>query len=150
MIHVEGLPELSAKLTDLGVVKIPLAMRKVVVAGAKPLRAAIRSMTPVAAPGTVSVNSTSFPGALQRGIRYKQVRGSNGMEYVIGPFGRGTAHRALVIGGHEIVGHQPGKVHTGKYTRANQFVARGQRAAQGAALAAIEVAAGAAVEEAAR
>ena len=146
MIHVEGLPELSAKLTDLGVVKIPLAMRKVTVAGAKPLRAAIRT----AASGMFVGQSRTTPGGMVRGIRYKQVRGSKGMEYVIGPFGRGTAHRGLVIAGHEVVGHQPGKVHTGVRTTPRPFVEQGRREAQGAALAAIEVAAAAAIEEAAK
>jgi hypothetical protein len=144
VITVEGLPELSAKLTELGVVKIPLAMRRVTVAGAKPLRAAIRT----AASGMFVGQSDQTPGGLLKGIRYKQVRGSKGMEYVIGPFGAGTAHRALVIGGHEVVGHAPNLTHTGKRTTPRPFVEEGRNAAQGTALAAIEVAAKAAIETA--
>ena len=146
MITIEGQAILSAKLTELGVVKIPLAMRKVTVAGAKPLRAAIRT----AAAGMFVGQSDQTPGGLLKGIRYKQTRGSKGLGYIIGPFGAGTAHRALVIGGHEVVGHAPNLTHTGKQTTPRPFVEEGRNAAQGAALAAIAVAAAAAIDEAAK
>ena len=156
-VEVPNLLAVQARLEELGTVKVPLAMRKILVAGAKPVRAAIRSQTPVGSP---SVNSLSFPGDLQRGVRYKAGKTTRSLAaaagvssaisyYIIGPFGKGTAHRHLVIGGHEIVGHKPNLTRTGKRTRPNAFVQRGRDAAAAPALAAVASAAGAAVEAAA-
>jgi hypothetical protein len=136
-IELTGLPEVEARLLELGAVKIPTALRKVAVAGAKPMRSAIRAAAPVGPTGN-----------LRRGVRYKasRVRTSGYVGYIVGPFGRGTAHRHLVLGGHEIIGHAPNKTDTGKRTRPNPFVETGHHAAEAQALAATEEAAAAAIE----
>lgn len=143
-IHVENLPQVEARLTELGVEKIPKAVRKVTVAGAKIMRASIRA----AASSMFVGQSKKDPGGLERGIRYKASRGMKGRTYIIGPFGKGTSHRALVIGGHEIVGHTGNR--TGKRTRPVPFVEAARRAGEGPALSAIEAAARAAIEAAER
>lgn len=146
-VEVPNLLALQARLTELGVVKVPLAMRKVLVAGAKPMKAAIAAETPVAR--AVSASGGGAIGDLKRGIRFKAGRTDKAL-YMIGPMGKGTAHRALVIRGHEIVGHAPNLTRTGKRTKPNPFVERGQAAGQGPALAAIATAAAAAIEAAAK
>ena len=60
--------------------------------------------------------------------------------YMVGPFGRGSSHRHLVIAGHEIVGHAPNLTRTGKQTRPNAFVERGRQSSEGAALGMIRAA----------
>jgi hypothetical protein len=142
MIEIEGLLPLEARLEELGVVKIPLAMRKVTVAGAKPMKAAIKA----AGSSMFQGQSKTDPGGLVRGVRYKASRGAKGLSYTIGPFGAGTRHRALVIYGHEITGHT-GK-RTGKRTRPVPFVEAGERAAAGASIAAITAASKVAIEAA--
>ena len=160
-VEVPNLLQTQARLEELGVVKVPQAMRKVVVAGAKPMKAAILAVTPVAKPGTVSVQSTSFPGDLKRSVKYKSGKTTKALAaiagvtsqvsyYMVGPMGKGSAHRHLIVGGHEVVGHAPNFTKTGKRTTPNPFVQRGREAGQGAALGAIEVASRAALEEATR
>ena len=160
-VEVPNLLAVQARLEELGVVKVPAAMRKVIVAGAKPMKAAILAETPMAKPGTVSVQSESFPGDLRRGVRYKSGRTTKALAsiagahqalayYMVGPMGHGTAHRHLVIAGHEIVGHAPNLTHTGKQTTPNPFVERGRKAGEGPAVAAIEAAAKVALAEAER
>jgi hypothetical protein len=157
VVDVEGLRETQARLEEIGIVKVPQAMRKIIVAGAKPMRAAIRS----AAQGMTTGQSRKDPGGLVRGIRYKSGRTTKALAsvagahaalnyYVVGPFGRGTRHRHLVIEGHEIVGHAPNLTRTGKRTRPVPFVQAGSDAARSQSAAAIETAARAAIEEATR
>jgi hypothetical protein len=154
-VEVEGLLKTQMRLEELGVVKIPAAMRKVVVAGAKPMRAAIRS----AEQSMTTGQSRTLPGGLLRGIRYKSGRTTKTLAsiagahaalsyYVVGPFGKGTAHRHLVIDGHEIVGHAPNLTRTGKRTTPVPFVKAGAESARGASAAAIEAASRIAIEEA--
>ena len=160
-VEVPNLLAVQARLEELGVVKVPVAMRKIIVEGAKPMKAAILAQTPIAAPGTVSVQSTSFPGDLRRSVKYKSGKTTKALAaiagaksqiayYMVGPMGKGSPHRHLVIGGHEMVGHKPNLTHTGKRTTPNPFVERGRKASEGPAIAAIEVAARAALEEATR
>jgi hypothetical protein len=146
-VRVENLPQIEARLEELGTVKVPTAMRKIVVAGAKPMKAAIKS----AGQSMFAGQSKTLPGGLVTGVRYKASRKRSGQQgYTIGPFGKGTAHRHLVIGGHEIVGHKPNLTHTGKRTRPVPFVERGREVAQAPALAAIAEAAKVALEAAAK
>ena len=157
-VEVPNLLKTQKQLEELGVVKVPQAMRKVVVAGAKPIKAAILAETPVGFP---SVNSRSFSGDLKRSVKYKSGKTTSALAaiagvtsrvsyYMIGPMGKGSAHRHLVILGHEVVGHAPNFTKTGRRTTPNPFVGRGREASQGAAIAATEVAAAAALEEATR
>ena len=156
--EVPNLLQTQARLEELGVVKVPIAMRKIIVAGAKPMKAAILAVTPVGFP---SVNSRSFSGDLRRSVKYKSGKTTKALAaiagaksqiayYMVGPMGKGSPHRHLVIGGHEMVGHKPNLTHTGKRTTPNPFVERGRKAGEGPAIAAIEVAARAALEEATR
>jgi len=157
-VEVTNLLELQARLEALGVVKIPQAMRKVLVAGAKPIKTAIQNETPIGE--YTNVKENSWPGDLLRGVRFKSGRGTKALAkavgaqsisyYVIGPFGKGTAHRHLVISGHEIVGHAPNLTRTGKRTTPNPFVQRGRQASEGTALSAINAAARAAIEAASK
>jgi hypothetical protein len=158
-VEVPNLLAVQARLEELGVVKVPIAMRKIIVAGAKPMKAAIQNETPIGE--YTNVKENNWPGDLQRGVRYKSGKTSKALAsiagahqslayYMVGPMGKGTAHRHLVIGGHEIVGHKPNLTHTGKRTTPNPFVERGRKAGEGPAIAAIEVAAKAALEAAAR
>lgn len=136
-IVVERIAEVSARLTEAGVVRIPTAVRKVTVEGAKPLRAAIRAEAPVGK--KPRPQQGDVPGNLRRGVRYKASRGFKGERYTVGAFGKGTAHRGLVIYGHQKRGG-------GGMTRANAFVRRGAEAAEGPAVAALEAAATAAIK----
>lgn len=140
-IEVLGVKECEAALTEFGEVKVPVAMRAVTVQGAKIMRASIKS----AASSMFQGESKTMPGGLIKGVRYKAARGAKGTRYIVGPFGKGTAHRALVVSGHEIVGHAPNKTHTGKRTRPVPFVQQGEEAALPAAVAAIEEGAKAAI-----
>lgn len=136
-IVVERIAEVEARLTEAGVVKIPAAVRRVTVEGAKPLKAAIKAEAPVGKKARPRQNDT--PGNLRRGVRYKASKGFKGERYTIGPFGPGTAHRGLVIFGHRIHGS------TARSTR-NSFVKRGAEGATAGAVARLEAAAKAAIE----
>ena len=155
-VEVPNLLAVQAKLEELGVVKVPAAMRKVVVAGAKPMKAAILAETPVGFP---SVNSRSFSGDLKRSVKYKSGKTTKALAaiagvtsqiayYMVGPMGKGSAHRHLVVNGHRIVGHRPNLTDTGRRSRPNPFVDRGRQSAEGVAVAAIESAARVAIFEA--
>ena len=157
--EVPNLLATQARLEELGVVKVPVAMRKVIVAGAKPMKAAIMNETPIGEYTRPKQND--WPGNLQRSVRYKSGKTTKALAaiagaksqiayYMVGPMGKGSAHRHLIIGGHEMVGHKPNLTHTGKRTTPNPFVERGRKAGEGPAIAAIEVAARAALEEATR
>jgi hypothetical protein len=159
-VHVENLAQVQTRLMDLGAVKIPRTLGKVVAAGAKVMRAGIKS----AGQSMTVGQSRVAPGGLIAGVRYKKARGgatikgmaaaeavgSEGLAYIIGPFGKGTSHRHMVIDGHEIVGHKPNLTHTGKRTRPVPFVTAGAESSRGAAVAAMEAAAKVAIEEAQR
>lgn len=160
-IEVVGLREVEARLAELGAVKIPRAMRRVVVAGAKPLRSAIRAASPVGKIARPTQSDT--PGNLRRSVRYRAKRGSHGLTYVVGPMGKGSAPRQLVIEGHAIKGHghslagmklgtRLGHQAVGGAARTtpNDFVRRGRERATGVSFAAIEVAAREAIEAAGR
>jgi hypothetical protein len=136
VIEVLGITEVTAALAEAGVVKIPAAVRRVTVEGAKPIKAAIKAEAPVGKRPRPWQNDE--PGNLRRSVRYKVSRGSKGERYTIGAFGRGSAHRGLVIYGHEKRGG-------GGRTTANQFVRRGGEAAESGAVAALEAAAAAAI-----
>ena len=159
-IHFENLEQVESRLMDLGAVKIPRVLGQVVAAGAKVMRKGIQS----AGQSMTVGQSRTLPGGLIAGVRYKKASGgasfrgmaaaeavgSEGLAYIVGPFGKGTYHRHLVIDGHEIVGHKPNLTRTGKRTQPVPFVRVGAEATQGAALAAIEVAAKVAIEGAER
>ena len=156
-VEVPNLLATQARLEELGVVKVPQAMRKVIVAGAKPMRAAIRAE----ASGSFVGQSRTLPGGLLRSIKYKSGRTTKVLAsiagahqaisyYMVGPMGKGSRHRHLIISGHEIVGHAPNLTRTGKRSTPNPFVERGRQAAAGPALEAISAAAAVAIEEAGR
>lgn len=130
-VQVEGVDRLLGRLGQIEARGVRRLMLKVLVEGAKPIRREVRSAAPVGPTGN-----------LQKGVRYKASRKSTGnLSYMIGPFGKGTSHRHLVVGGHEVVGHQPAKVRTGKRTKTDDFVARGKAAAEGSAFDAVEASA---------
>jgi hypothetical protein len=150
-VTVANLPKVQARLTELGQVKIPKVMAKVVKAGALPMRAAIK------AAGASMFENSRGPsgGGLEQGIRFKKARDKKAAvpTYMVGPFGKGTRHRHLVINGHAIHGHISGRiggdaaarVGGGKRTHPVPFVEAGRKASASGSVAAIETAARAAL-----
>ena len=127
---VEGMDALVKALEGVKATGIRRVMLKALVEGAKPLRAAIRTEAP--GPAT-----DKHRGALKASVRYKASKKSTGViAYMIGPFGKGSQHRHLVIYGHTITGHKPNKVQ-GARTAPDNFVQRGEEKARGAAFDAI-------------
>jgi hypothetical protein len=65
-------------------------------------------------------------GNLKRRVRARTLRARNGGFSGVREYGASVGstapHRHLVIRGHEIVGHRPNRVRTGKRTTANPFV----------------------------
>jgi hypothetical protein len=135
------------------------------VPGAKVLRAAIRAETPVAQKDTTG-RYAHKRGALRKGVRYKASRqqieyggktfSGKAIAYIVGPFGKGTAQRALVVGGHDIKGHKRTllgasvghkKVGGLMRTRPNNFVERGEARARVSLTGEMESGAKAAFEE---
>ena len=153
-VSIPNLLELQAKLEELGAVKIPRAMQKVIVAGAKPIRTAIRAETPVGPTGNLRKSVKYKSGTTDRAFVKLSTASklaftvADGAGALIGPQGKGSPHAHLVIDGHEMVGHRPNRVRTGKMTRANPFVQRGREASEGAAMDAMAVAVRAAIEAA--
>lgn len=148
-VQIEGVDQLLARLGRVQSSGVRKVMLKALVEGAKPLRAAIRAEAPVAEKDTKGQYAHAR-GALRAGVRYKASRkntGTRSLAYMVGPFGKGTAQRHLVVGGHVITGHKPNLTRTGKTTRPNPFVERGAERATGLAFAAVAVAAKARFEE---
>ena len=144
--QIEGLDELVKKLNDMTTTaRLRKVALKAIVSGAKVMRASIRTEAPVADKDTTGKYAHSR-GALKAGVRYKASSVKNVQywggvpaiaAYIVGPFGKGTAQRHLVVSGHTITGHKPNKVQGGR-TKANSFVLRGAEKARGEAMSAIE------------
>jgi hypothetical protein len=140
-VEIPNLAELQAKLEELGVVKIPRAMRKVIVAGAKPIRTAIRAETPIGPTGNLKKSVKYKSGVTSRAFQSISAASrlaftvAGGAGALIGP--QGSPHAHLVIDGHEMVGHKPNLTRTGKMTRSNPFVQRGRETSQDEAMAAM-------------
>jgi hypothetical protein len=139
---VEGIDELLKVMAGIGTTAhVRKVMLKAIVAGAKPLRAAIRSEAPVGAA------SDPGRGNIKKSVRYKASKKSTGtIGYMIGPFGQDSQHRHLVIYGHTITGHKPDKV-KGARTQPNNFVERGENKSRAAAFDAVAAEAKAALGE---
>ncbi len=135
--RISGLKEAEAKLEALGTTGIPKILNKTIKRGAVVLKNAVK------AEAHFEGQSRTDPGGLVRGIRYKVIRSvatkKGSVGYVAGPFGKGTAHRHLVTAGHRLP--------NGGRTRANPFVERGREAGMPGAVAAVEAALQAAVDE---
>lgn len=151
---LEGVEAIVAKLDGMtSTARIRKVALKALEPGAKIIKAAIQAEAPVQDHDTKG--KYAHPkGALKRGVRYKASRTTNVeywggtpavAAYVIGPFGKGTAHRHLITAGHVITGHKPNKVQGGR-TKPNAFVDRGHARGQGAAMSAIESTASEALE----
>ena len=180
-VEVPNLLAVQARLEELGVVKVPVAMSRAMRPAAKVIATAIANRTPVGDEPTrtrsafkrwqrstfqarlagTAVKEFQAPGGLRASVKFKAGKTtlalsaaagvSQGIRYyVIGPFGRGSSHRHLVISGHEIVGHAPNLTRTGKRTTPNPFVERGRQASEGPALAIIEARAAIEIERASR
>jgi len=166
--QIEGIDKLLDKLNDM---TTPTRMRRVALKaiepGAKIMRDAIRSEAPVAEKDTTG-RYAHKKGALKRGVRYKASRqnvqyGGHTFQgpiiaYMVGPFGKGTAQRHLVVGGHKIVGHnvhgtfqgrngvKKGLATEGARTKPNPFVQRGIDKSRDDAMHAVESKASEALE----
>jgi len=161
--ELEGVNELLRALERAGGPGARKVMLKSLVEGAKQVRSAIRAEAPVAARDTAG-RYAHKRGTLRAGVRYKasRTRRTYQIAYMIGPFGKGTAHRHLVISGHAIKGHRRTLLGMGagklgrqglsgaKRTRPDDFVARGEARSKSAALLAVEGKARALVGELAR
>ena len=168
IITVEGLPELEAKLLEFDA-KVRPGLLRATRPGAKLLQVAIQAEAPVGQRPRPSQGDV--PGNLRASVRYKASRKRSGFTgEVVAPYGKGSAHRYLVIAGHRIKGHarvrlgkyetkgglteyhhkigRKGVSRSGEMTTPNDFVRRGRMAAEGPALAATEAAVAAAIEAA--
>jgi hypothetical protein len=159
-IEVTGLPEVEAKLLALDA-KIRPGLLATSRPGAKLLRDAIRAEAPVGQRPRPTQNDV--PGNLRNSVQFKASRKRSGFTgQVVAPYGKGSAHRYLVIAGHEIKGHGHSlfgaklsvkrfghKGTSGKTsTTPNPFVQRGRERVEAQALAATELAAIKVVERA--
>jgi hypothetical protein len=155
---LEGVEALVAKLDGMtSTARIRKVALKALEPGAKIIKAAIQAEAPVAEKDTKG--KYAHPkGALKRGVRYKASRTTNVeywggtpavAAYIIGPFGKGTAHRHLITAGHDITKeknwagggksrHRTNKAQVLGRTKPNPFVDRGRARSQGAAMSAIE------------
>jgi hypothetical protein len=166
-VEVVGMAKLIDALNDASSdVRVRRFALKAIAPGAKILRDSIRAEAPVAKHDTGG-RYAHKRGALKRGVRYKASRQRIAyggktytgkiIAYVVGPFGKGTAQRHLVVGGHAIKGHSHsllgvkvgGHRSTGGLmrTRPNPFVERGEARARTSTSGAIESGAKAAFEE---
>lgn len=162
--EVQGLEPLIQKLSDMtSPVRVRKVALKVLEPGAKATKAAIAAEAPVN-PFDRKGRQGDKPGNLKRGVRYKASKTRNVeywggtpavAAYIVGPFGKGTAHRHLVVAGHNMRGHKRtllgvnlGHKNVGGLarTRANPFVQRGIDHAKDEAMNMIEAEAGAALE----
>ena len=148
-IHFENLEQVESRLMDLGAVKIPRVLGQVVAAGAKVMRKGIQS----AGQSMTVGQSRTLPGGLIAGVRYKKASGgasfrgmaaaeavgSEGLAYIVGPFGKGSQLRHLVIYGHDIQNRKGGPTY-GR-TKPNSFVQRGEEKSRSQAFDAVAAAA---------
>lgn len=150
-VQIEGVDQLLRALERAGGPGARKVMLKSLAEGAKPLKRAIAGEAPVRT------------GALRRSVRYKASRKRTGtVGYMVGPFGKGSRHRHLVVNGHAVRGHRRTLLGMGagklgrhglsgaKRTRPDDFVARGEAGGRAAALLAVESKARALVGELAR
>jgi len=167
-VDVQGMDKLIDALNDASSdVRVRRFALKAIAPGAKVMRDAIRAEAPVARKDTTG-RYAHKKGALKRGVRFKASRQriqyggktyvGKVVAYIVGPFGKGTSQRHLVVGGHEIKGHRTvagtllginthKKVGGLMRTRPNPFVQRGEARARTATSGAIESAARSAFEE---
>jgi hypothetical protein len=164
--EVQGLEPLIAKLPDMtSDARIRKVGLKAIEPGAKIMKAAIQAEAPVAKQDTKGKYAHT-KGALKRGVSYKASRTKNVeywggtpaiSAYVVGPFGKGTSQRHLIVSGHKTTGHFSTANHnrqTGAHfatggkdrTDANPFVQRGVDRSQADAFSAIESTASEALE----
>lgn len=129
-VQIEGVEEVVAALNAWRVQKVPRIVRTGMRTGAKLMRAAMKAETNFAG------QSRTNPGGLLKGIKYASVRGT--FAFDIGPMGKGTAHRHLVIRGHDVKRAKNGPVlgHAGP----NPFVFRGEQDTEAMAKEAIAAA----------
>jgi hypothetical protein len=123
-MEVIGLKAADLMLAQYAPKEMRQRIQKGTLAAARYIRPFIRAEAPKGATGNLKRSVTARKGKWQ-------MAGSVGSA-VVGPTAK---HRHLVIRGHEIVGHKPNKVRTGKRTRSNHFVDRGVSHALGRAAA---------------
>jgi hypothetical protein len=143
--EVTGLEPLLRKLEDMtSTARVRKVGLKVLEPGAKAMKKAIAEEAPVNKVDRKGRQGDK-PGNLKRGVRYKASRTKNVQywggtpalaAYIVGPFGKGTAHRHLIVSGHKLVGHnrfafqgregvKKGLSSEGGRTKPNPFVQRG-------------------------
>ncbi len=154
-LRVEGVDRLLARLGEVEHSGVRRVMLRALKPGADILRASIAAAAPPAEGGGAIRRAVAWrtkrqaaaaatSGNLAASVTSKPSRkatAERSLAYMVGPYGRGSAHRHLVIDGHEMVGHRPGLVRTGVMTQPNPFVERAASDAQARAFAAVEAAA---------
>lgn len=164
--EVQGLEPLVKKLEDMtSTARIRKVALKVMEPGAKKLKAAIAAEAPVNAVDRKGRQGDK-PGNIKRSVRYKASRNKNVEHwgstpavaaYIVGSFGKGSAHRHLIVSGHELKGHnvhafqgrdgvKKGLSSGGARTKPNPFVQRGIELAQSDAVNSAESEAWSALE----
>lgn len=119
-IQVLGLKAADAMLAQYAPKEMRVRIQRATLAGVRAARPFIRAEAPKGATGN-----------LKRSVKARKGKASVGLAFTFGSavVGPTAPHRHLVIRGHEIVGHKPNKVRTGKRTKANPFVDRAMRRA---------------------
>ncbi len=134
-IEVLGVEECEAAMTAFSELA-PKAANAALKPAAKILATGIKAQAPVGATGRLrgSVRSLRASG---KNVAMAGMGGRLSVGYLVGPQKKGSNAAHLVISGHRIVGHKPNKTDTGKRTRANSFVSRGEEMTSGAVEAAV-------------
>lgn len=115
-----GFKAADALLAQYAPKEMRARMQRATLAGARAARPFIRAEAPKGPTGNLKRSVKA-----RKGRNLVNVVGGTSSA-VVGPT---APHRHLVIRGHEIVGHKPNKVRTGKRTKGNPFVDRAMRRA---------------------
>lgn len=93
-ISIQGAADVQALLARFEPPEVDRVLKKAVKEGAKVMKRAVKS--------SIKTRLHSQTGNLLGSTRYKSIRRSRGIGYVIGPMGRKARHRHLVEFGHDI------------------------------------------------
>lgn len=115
-IDIEGIPKAEEFLLELETTGTRRILQRVMKPAAAILKAAIKFEAPTG-PNRKTGKYAHKGGRMKSQVKYKAIRRSYGLGYMVGPFGKGTAQRHLVTAGHALS--------NGGRTRANPFVSRG-------------------------
>lgn len=114
-IELLGVKAADALLAQYAPKEMRTRMQRATMAGARVARPFIRAEAPKGKTGNLRKSVKARKGNASVGIA------AGTASALVGPT---SAHRHLVIRGHEIVGHEPNKTRAGRRTKSNPFVDR--------------------------